>query len=33
MEKVLVSIFEEYYATFMNRIHKGFGQVSRDTWN
>jgi len=33
MEKVLVSIFDDYNAKFMNRVHKGFGQVPSDTWN
>lgn len=30
LEKFLVVIFEEYNSTFLNRVHKGFGEVSFD---
>jgi len=33
MEKVLVSIFEDFNEKNMNRVHKGFGLVPSDTWN
>lgn len=32
LEKFLVSIFDEYNAKFLNRVHKGFNQVTEDTW-
>lgn len=32
LEKFLVSIFEEYNAKFLDRVHKGFNQVTEDTW-
>ena len=32
MEKYLVSQFEQYNEKFMNRIHRGFGQTTRDQW-
>ena len=32
LEKFLVNIFEDYNAKFLNRVHKGFGLVSEDTW-
>ena len=32
LEKFLVSIFEDYNAKFLNRIHKGFGSIIEDTW-
>lgn len=32
LEKFLVSMFEDYNAKFLNRVHKGFNQVTEDTW-
>lgn len=32
LEKFLVSIFEDYNAKFLSRIHKGFAQVPEDIW-
>ena len=32
MEKYLVMQFEQYNNKFMNRIHRGFGQTTRDQW-
>lgn len=32
MEKYLVSQFEQYNDKFMNRVHRGFGQTTRDQW-
>lgn len=32
LEKFIVSIFEDYNAQFLNRVHKGFSLVPDDTW-
>lgn len=32
MEKYLVTQFEKYNEKFMNRIHRGFGLLSKDQW-
>lgn len=32
MEKYLVAQFNQYNDKFMNRIHRGFGQTTRDQW-
>lgn len=32
MEKYLVSQFEQYNEKFINRIHRGFGQTTRNQW-
>lgn len=32
MEKLLVSQFEKYNEKYMNLVHRGFGQTTRDQW-
>lgn len=32
MEKFLVTQFEKYNEKFINRVHRGFGQITREQW-